>query len=163
MSLDIQDLRDIHLTITEEVHGVNLTVTDSEDLGFSVQEKTTDIHLLVSEEGVNIEIKQGDDGLSAYEIWKKNGNIGTELDFLESLKGEKGDTGDSGSDSDKHYVHDQFTPSNIWIIHHPLNKKPSITVTDTAGNVYEGDEKYNNNNQVTITFNFPFSGYAYLN
>ena len=33
----------------------------------------------------------GQRGMSAYEIWLKAGNIGTEADFLESLKGEKGD------------------------------------------------------------------------
>ena len=44
----------------------------------------------------------GADGLSAYEIWLKQGNSGTESDFLESLKGEqglqgqKGDTGEQG-------------------------------------------------------------------
>ena len=37
----------------------------------------------------------GDDGLSAYQIWLQQGNTGTEADFLESLKGEKGDKGDA--------------------------------------------------------------------
>lgn len=64
---------------------------------------------------------------------------------------------------DLHHTHDQFTPSDIWIVYHTLNKKPSITVTDTAGTELEGEIRYNSNNQVTITFNFPFSGYAYLN
>lgn len=32
----------------------------------------------------------GPQGLSAYEIWLKQGNLGTEQDFLDSLKGEKG-------------------------------------------------------------------------
>lgn len=34
--------------------------------------------------------KQGEQGLSAYEIWLKQGNLGTEQDFLDSLKGEQG-------------------------------------------------------------------------
>ena len=38
----------------------------------------------------------GADGLSAYEIAKKNGFTGTEAEWLASLKGEKGDTGDKG-------------------------------------------------------------------
>ncbi len=33
----------------------------------------------------------GRTGLSAYQIWLKAGNLGTEQDFLDSLKGEKGD------------------------------------------------------------------------
>lgn len=94
-------------------------------------------------------------------------NIGTNIETQQDLNKALHDLlitilGNQTS-GDKFYVHDQFTPSDIWIIYHPLNKKPSITVTDTTGNVYEGQVKYNNNNQVTITFNFPFSGYAYLN
>ena len=35
--------------------------------------------------------KDGEDGKSAYQIWLDEGNVGTEEDFLESIKGEKGD------------------------------------------------------------------------
>ena len=35
--------------------------------------------------------QNGQDGKSAYQIWLDAGNIGTEEDFLESIKGEKGD------------------------------------------------------------------------
>lgn len=38
----------------------------------------------------------GNDGLSAYEIAVKNGYIGTEPEWLLSLKGDKGDTGEQG-------------------------------------------------------------------
>lgn len=37
------------------------------------------------------------EGMSAYEVWISQGNVGTEDDFLESLK-VKGDTGESGKD-----------------------------------------------------------------
>jgi hypothetical protein len=40
--------------------------------------------------------KNGKDGLSAYEIAKKNGFVGTEVEWLVSLKGPKGDKGDKG-------------------------------------------------------------------
>ena len=40
----------------------------------------------------------GEDGKSAYEIWLEQGNIGTEQDFLDSLKGEDGDPGTNGID-----------------------------------------------------------------
>ena len=39
----------------------------------------------------------GNEGLSAYEVWLANGNIGTEADYLLSLKGDKGDKGDTGT------------------------------------------------------------------
>ena len=64
---------------------------------------------------------------------------------------------------DKTYTHDQFSPSSIWEVYHPLNKRASVTITDTAGTEFEGEVKYYNNNYLVITFNFPFSGYAYLN
>ena len=38
----------------------------------------------------------GPDGKSAYEVWLEQGNVGTEADFLESIKGEPGDPGPSG-------------------------------------------------------------------
>lgn len=43
----------------------------------------------------------GSSGLSAYEIAVKNGFVGTELQWLMSLKGEKGDTGDTGEKGEK--------------------------------------------------------------
>lgn len=38
----------------------------------------------------------GENGLSAYEIWLNQGNTGTEIDFLNSLKGDKGEQGERG-------------------------------------------------------------------
>ena len=64
---------------------------------------------------------------------------------------------------DSNYVHDQAQPSSIWTINHPLNKKPSVTITDTAGTVVEGQVTINDGNKVVIEFNFPFSGEAILN
>ncbi|WP_173021474.1 collagen-like protein, partial [Lewinella sp. W8] len=42
---------------------------------------------------INVGQIRGDDGLSAYQIWLANGNVGTEADFLESLKGADGAPG----------------------------------------------------------------------
>lgn len=42
-----------------------------------------------------------DNGLSAYEVWLKNGNTGTEEDFLRAIKGAKGDQGVQGPKGDK--------------------------------------------------------------
>ena len=41
--------------------------------------------------------KDGENGKSAYEIALQNGFVGTETDWLESLKGQKGDTGEPGA------------------------------------------------------------------
>lgn len=46
----------------------------------------------------NIHGEDGKDGLSAYEIARKNGFEGTEQEWLASLKGDKGDPGVAGAD-----------------------------------------------------------------
>lgn len=62
-----------------------------------------------------------------------------------------------------HYVHEQGVASDIWVINHNLGKMPSITITDSAGNVVEGAERYIDENTVEIRFNGAFKGKAYLN
>lgn len=61
------------------------------------------------------------------------------------------------------YIHEQGVASDTWIIHHNLNKHPSITIVDSAENVVEGAEKYIDNNTIEIYFNGAFKGKAYLN
>ena len=46
---------------------------------------------------------------------------------------------------DKHYEHRQNVSSSIWKINHNLNKKPSVTVVDSAGTEVVGDVKYIDN------------------
>jgi hypothetical protein len=46
---------------------------------------------------VNPETVQGEDGRSAYQVWKSAGNTGTEQEFLNSLVGLQGDTGDAAT------------------------------------------------------------------
>lgn len=65
--------------------------------------------------------------------------------------------------SDAHYVHKQTTASASWTINHPLNKKPSVTVVDSADRNVIGQIEYINNNSLTITFKSAFKGEAYLN
>lgn len=62
-----------------------------------------------------------------------------------------------------HYTHEQAIASDIWVINHNLNKRPSITIVDSADNVVEGAEKYIDENTVEIRFNGAFKGKAYLN
>ena len=63
-----------------------------------------------------------------------------------------------------HFTHDQTTASDQWTIYHNLNKHPSVTIIDSAGNTQIPNEViYNDNNTVTVQFIAPFAGYAYLN
>lgn len=65
--------------------------------------------------------------------------------------------------ADKTFEFYQGTPAKIWVITHPLNKRPSVIVTDSAGTTVEGQVTYNSLSQITIEFSVSFSGYAELN
>lgn len=90
----------------------------------SIQPNTTeDISM-----GMSVtETLQGKDGKSAYQIAVDNGYIGTEQEWLASLKGDKGDKGDTGEAG---YTpvkgEDYFTASEIAEI------KQECTYDDTA-------------------------------
>lgn len=70
---------------------------------------------------------------------------------------------DFGIVDDKYYVHEQGIASNEWHIKHNLNKHPSVTIVDSAGNEVIGQVHYVDLNNVIITFTSQFSGKAYLN
>jgi hypothetical protein len=54
--------------------------------------------------------------------------------------------------SDKNYVHVQNTAAAIWNVTHNLNKKPSVTIIDSAGSIVLAKLVYVNLNTVTIDF-----------
>jgi hypothetical protein len=60
------------------------------------------------------------------------------------------------------YVHDQLLPVALWSMQHNLNKYPTVTVTDSAGNVVMGDIKHVSLNKTEISFSSTFSGKATL-
>jgi len=61
------------------------------------------------------------------------------------------------------YVHVQGVAASVWVINHNLNRKPSITIVDSADSVVGGDPDYIDENTIIITFNASFAGKAYLN
>jgi hypothetical protein len=61
------------------------------------------------------------------------------------------------------FVFEQIAASDTWIIKHPLNKKPSITVVDSADTVVVGEVVFISLDTVILNFSAPFSGRAYLN
>lgn len=65
--------------------------------------------------------------------------------------------------NDKFHKHEQIVVSNSWLINHNLNKKPSVTVTDTADTEISGSVTYLNDITLKINFNAPVKGFAYLN
>lgn len=61
------------------------------------------------------------------------------------------------------YIHEQGVASAVWTVQHNLNKYPSVSVVDSAGNEIISEVTYNDENSVTITMNGASKGYAYLN
>lgn len=57
----------------------------------------------------------------------------------------------------------QMTPTATWVIEHNLGGYPSITITDSAGDVVVGQVRYPDNNTAVVNFAAPFSGTAFLN
>ena len=66
----------------------------------NIVEQVTEISANITETApeflVQISSARGDDGLSAYQVAVENGYVGTENEWLVSLKGEKGDQGIQG-------------------------------------------------------------------
>lgn len=54
-------------------------------------------HIVVRGEETIKQGPPGEPGKSAYDIWLDQGNVGTEQDFLDSLKGEPGTQGERGA------------------------------------------------------------------
>ena len=61
------------------------------------------------------------------------------------------------------YTFTQPTPSATWVVTHNMNKFPSVTIVDSAGNIVEGETVYNSLNTCTLHFQGSFSGKAYFN
>lgn len=61
------------------------------------------------------------------------------------------------------FVFEFDASQTTWRINHNLNKKPSITVVDSADNVMTCAKEFIDMNNLEITFNAPFKGTAYLN
>lgn len=59
-----------------------------------------------------------------------------------------------------HFV--QNRPAMRWVIQHDLGFQPSLTLTDTAGDVIEADARYPDGKTVEVTFSAPTAGAAFL-
>lgn len=61
------------------------------------------------------------------------------------------------------FVFEQATASNTWEITHNLGRKPSVTIVDSADNVFYPAVQYINENKLVVTMNGATTGKAYLN
>lgn len=65
--------------------------------------------------------------------------------------------------ADKTFVYEQGVASDEWKITHNLNKYPSVTVVDSAGNEVIAEVTYTDLNRCVVTMTAAFKGKAYLN
>lgn len=63
----------------------------------------------------------------------------------------------------REFTYTQAVPSKTWTITHNLEKKPSVSVVDSADTMVVGSVEYVNENELIITFENIFAGKAYLN
>lgn len=117
--------------------------------------KVTQNKVIVIEKGGS-----GKDGLSAYQVAVSNGFVGTEQDWLDSLKGDIGNTGQNGQNGGN-FTHDQMIPSDTWNVVHNLGYKPNVLIEDSAGTIVHGEIDYVDNNNLTLRFSAAFAGKAY--
>lgn len=91
-------------------------------------------------------------------------NVGTATDATFDFTLPRGDTGPQGPPGidTGFYRHNQAAPATVWSITHNLGFYPAVTVQDSAGSVVYGDVAYVDVNNVTITFDSAFGGYANL-
>lgn len=107
--------------------------------------------------------KDGENGLSAYEIWLNCGNTGTEIDFLNSLKGEKGDKGDAGErGADGSNGTDGFSPT-ITVAENTSNSY-ILTITDKNGSFdtpnLKGADGTSGSVSIKLDENFDYSAHS---
>jgi len=82
----------------------------------------------------------------------------------QGLQGPQGPPGvDGAAGIDSNYVHNQIAASNIWTIEHNLNKKPSVSVVDSADTLIVGNILYLDNNHCQVELSMAISGKAYCN
>lgn len=60
------------------------------------------------------------------------------------------------------YIHYQNIPSNIWSVNHNRNSFPSVTIIDQFNNVFFGETRYIDFDNLEITFSEPTVGKAYV-
>ena len=61
------------------------------------------------------------------------------------------------------FVYEQGIASSEWTINHNLNKYPSVTVVDSAGNEVIAEVNYPSTNTCVVIMTAAFKGKAYLN
>lgn len=68
-----------------------------------------------------------------------------------------------GGGGDLTYEHVQSSASTTWNVAHNLDKKPSVSIADSADNILYGEITHTDLNNLVITLSAATSGKAYIN
>lgn len=79
------------------------------------------------------------------------------------LQGIQGDIGPIGPPGGSGFVFDQLIALTTWVINHNLNRYPSVTFVDTAGDEMLTNYRYVDSNTIIATFSAATAGVAFLN
>lgn len=74
-----------------------------------------------------------------------------------------GNQGPAGRNGGTTFQWHQQIALAVWTVPHNLARRPSVTVTDDAGNTVEPDVRYLDDNIVQITHGQPLTGWVYCN
>ena len=156
------DGRDIELCVTDEaicwrrVGDIDwsilvplVDITPQKGVDYLTEEEMTSIKEYVSDT-VKEDILPGDTLPGTFVVVGDDGKLECSEVHLDDIK-------------DKVYIHKQSTATDKWTIVHNLNKHPSVSVVDSAGNLVIGEVTYIDLNSIEIKFTSSFSGKCYLN
>ena len=76
---------------------------------------------------------------------------------------ERAETAAESFVADKTFVFEQGVAADVWEIQHNLNKKPSVTIVDSAENIITAEVEYIDSNNIVVSMNGATTGKAYLN
>ena len=81
---------------------------------------------------------------------------------IQGTQGLQGTAGNSFSVSQVSFTYEKQANSTLWAINHNLSFRPNVVVIDYGQNNVECDIAHIDENNLTLTFSEPISGYAYL-
>ena len=131
-------MTDIAITVIDDV--INLTEINQSAVAVVLEPQITKIETS----------PQGIAGLSAYAVAVKNGFIGTEQQWLNSL-------------NHSAYTHIQTSELTQWVINHNLGRYPSVELLTIGLVKFNADIVNTSTNQVIVNLSIPMSGIAQCN
>jgi hypothetical protein len=154
--VDIDGTQDVSLAVTIPPGTLPQSVVD----GLS----TTLLNLRLDVDGTTVRVTSLESALATKLGKTETAVAAQKLATPRNINGVAFDgTQDINVGGDGHYTHNQVVASTQWNINHNLNKRPSVTVVDSAGTNVTGAVSYPDANNVRIDFVGAMSGQAFLN